>query len=108
MEQTITISKETLGRYNSLMQSDSVDYEVQGIDRFACVDCWTAEFPDGYAVDVRVCSSDNKLNEPLWCEAILFKDGGECSCTDVFDTLNRMWELNDDGKEFIVHIIPTM
>ena len=103
MKNTITISSAALDRYNKLMQAECVDYEAEGIDRYTCVARWSAEFPEGFEVDIKVCASD--CGEPLWCEAVLFQNGHERSCTDVCEELDGEWSLCADGQEYIVNVV---
>ena len=103
MLRTIKIDKETLNHYNCLMARETVDYDAFNISRYSCVDRWTAIFNEGYEVDVKVCSNDK--NEGIWCEAVLFQNGSECSTSDVEDALDGIWILYDGNKEFQVSVV---
>lgn len=96
------IPERLVSRYRKLMQASELDYDLLGIPRYETVDCWTVDCGDDYAIDLKVCSSD--FGDPLWCEAVLFKDGCECSCTDVEDEITGEWELNADGISFMLHV----
>ena len=37
-------------------------------------------------------------------KGVVFKDGCECSCTDVEDEITGEWELNADGISFMLHV----
>lgn len=95
-----TLKIDNIEFYNNLMSQDKVDYNIYGICPYSTVDSWTIEFEDGYEVDLKVCSSG--LNDDIWCEAVLFRNGCELSHTDVYDRLDGTWdELEYDGIEFI-------
>ena len=98
----LIIPKITINKYNNLMSVKTLDYEQNNIPRYGIIASWTVNFGDGYEVDLKLCSSDN--GEPLWCEAVLFKDGCERNCTDVEEVLNGDWELNADGILFNLHV----
>ncbi|MCM1295875.1 MAG: hypothetical protein NC311_10065 [Muribaculaceae bacterium] len=99
---TLAVEKEKLERYNYLMSLDSLDYNEHGIPRYATVESWTVDFGGGYEADLKVCSSSD--GDPLWCEAVLFFHGCECSCTDVEDSLDGTWELFHDGEKFTIEV----
>ena len=98
----LIISEATIHKYNSLMSVKSLDYEHNDMPRYETIASWTVDFGDGYEIDLKVCSSDD--GDPLWCEAVLFKDGCERSCTDVEEVLNGDWNLNADGISFNLHV----
>lgn len=102
-KQILTIAKEDAEKYNRLMQCESIDYAANNIARYSTVCCWGISFGDGYEADLKVCSSD--WNTPLWCEVVLFKDGSEIGCTDVFDDLTGEWVLVAQGKTFVLSVV---
>lgn len=98
----LIIPETIINKYNNLMSVETLDYDQNNIPRYETIASWTANFGNGYEVDLKVCSSDN--GDPLWCEAVLFKDGCERSCTDVEEVLNGDWDLNADGISFNLHV----
>lgn len=67
---------------------------------------YTAEFPNGYSVDVKVCGvpfEENGCNT-AWTEAVLFKNGFEVCCTEPCEGLLGPWVLTDGDKEFTVNV----
>lgn len=103
VKRSLPIPQAEAMRYNLLMQASSVDYEAEGIFRYATVCSWTVSFGNGYEADVKVCSSDT--NEPLWCEVVLFKNGSEVSCTDTCDDLIGTWTLEASGNVYEIEIV---
>lgn len=103
---TLTIDKETIDEYNSLMLADYLDYEKNSIPRFSTIKSWTINYGDGYEVDLKICSGND--GEPLWCEAVLFINGSEVECTDVYDSVDGDWMLYDSNTNitFRLHVIP--
>lgn len=96
------IPRDVAKKYNSLMSIDTLDYENNDIPRYSTIASWNVNCGDGYEVDLKVCSSDN--GDPLWCEAVLFKDGSERSCTDIEEVLDGDWELCTDDIYFNIHV----
>lgn len=68
---------------------------------------YTADFPNGYSVDVKVCGVDFEegSDNTAWTEAVLFKNGWEVACTEPCDSIDGPWELSDGDKEFIVNVL---
>lgn len=58
-------------------------------------------FPDGMEMDIVACSGD-----PGWTEAILFRNGGECGCSDVEEKYEGVWSLCCDGVMYITVVVP--
>lgn len=102
MKKTLILTKETIDMYHALMQAKHVDYEKEKIAKYETVVAWGVAFDEGYDVDIKVCASNN--GDPLWCEAVLFLNGSEVSCTDVADELVGTWELFDGEKVFQVDV----
>lgn len=105
-EYPVIIPKADFERYERLLQQDTVDYQKEGIGMYSCVCGWTAQIDElsddshKIEVDVKVCSSG--WDEPLWTEAVLFDNGSEVCCSEVFDTLENKWEFDYDGKKIVV------
>lgn len=100
--QTLFIDKELVRKYNSMMGANSVDYDANGINKYATVNRWTVNFGNGYEMDLKVCSAN--FDDPLWCEVVLFQDGCERECTDVSDDLLGDWVLETDGHVFCLKV----
>lgn len=68
---------------------------------------YTADFPNGYSVDVKVCGVDFEegSDNTAWTEAVLFKNGCEVACTEPCDSIDGPWELSDGDKKFIVNVL---
>lgn len=57
----------------------------------------TAVFLDGYEMDIKLCDG--------WTEAVLFRNGCETCCTEPQDDFYGEWELEKDGRKFVVEIV---
>ena len=103
----LLIPQKLIKKYNSLMDVDFLDYQINDIPRYSLIDCWGIDCGGGYEVDLKVCSSDD--GDPLWCEAVLFYKGSERACTEVYDNLCGDWGLYCDGISFCIHVdeLPT-
>lgn len=99
----MTLPAEEVRKLNRLMQTLKVNYEKEGIDRSSTVALWTANFEDGYEMDLKVSSSSD-WDEPLWCETVLFRHGCEAACSDVWDDLTGAWDFSVDGKLFVLNV----
>lgn len=69
---------------------------------------FTASFDDGIEMDIKLCISehdDDSEYNPLWTEAVLFKNGHEITHTDVEDYLFGFWSLEYDNILYVVHVI---
>ena len=67
---------------------------------------FTADFPEGMAVDVKVCGvqyREGEDNRP-WTEAVLFKNGSEVCCTEPGENFFGEWVLEDGENKYIVTI----
>ena len=91
------ISAEKVRRYKELMEARFVSLCEFGLAKYATIESWTVAYGHGYEVDLKVCSSNE--GDPLWCEAVLFLHGVECSHTDIEGDLLGDWELSD-GNEY--------
>lgn len=93
IKKILTISKQDMESYRKMMTADDLDYGEYGISRYSTVKSWAVDFGNGYEMDLKVCSGDS--GEPLWCEAVLFKNGCEVECSEVYDNLEGVWGLFD-------------
>ena len=100
----LILPRATIDRYNALMEADKVDYEKENIEVYSIVERWTVPFHNGYEVDIKVCSNSAE-DADLWCEAVLFRNGAQVSCTDAEYTLDGSWTLCfEDDLFFIVEV----
>lgn len=65
---------------------------------------YTADFGDGFQMDVKVCDLGPD-HEYAWTEAVLFKDGCECCCTEPADSLLGDWELEYKGIQYVAKVM---
>lgn len=93
--------------------SDQIDYAIEHVptcaeecmgedETFSC----TANFPNGMAVDVKVCGvqyREGEDNRP-WTEAVLFRNGSEVCCTEPGENFFGEWALEDNENKYIVSI----
>ena len=100
INKTLFIQDEKVWKYNGLMQADTVDYEKNGIQRYATVTSRTVDMGNGHEADIKVCSSGD--GDPLWCEGVLFLNGCECCCTEVDDRMDGMYCFEHNGKKLNV------
>ena len=59
-------------------------------------------FNDGVRGGIRVW-----MDEELYAEGYLIKDGRECCCTDAYDTQSEIegdWVMENDGEQYILHV----
>lgn len=77
-------------------------YKKHGIEPYSTYRSWTADFGNGYEIDIKVCSSEK--NAPLWSEAVLFHNGSEISCTEPCDTLLGTWTFNHENTEYQIKV----
>lgn len=93
--------------------SDQIDYTLEHVPTRAeecmgedeTISC-TANFPNGMAVDVKVCGvqyREGEDNRP-WTEAVLFRNGSEVCCTEPGENFFGEWILEDDENKYIVTI----
>lgn len=94
MKKVIEIRKSDYERYKEYLNSVILN-EDETI-------YYSAIFDDGYEVDIKICGADY---EPAWTEAVLFKNGCECCCSECCDTLLGEWELEYKNKKFIVDVV---
>lgn len=108
LEEEIRVPAEELDTWENFSRNGA-DYSEQGFSKYSCEWRRTAKFPDGFEMDVKVCT-DTPEDGTLWTEAVLFdEDGKEYGHTDVSDSLRGEWELGwtegiDEGETIIEHI----
>lgn len=67
---------------------------------------YTANFGNSIEMDIKVCGvqyEEEGTNTP-WTEAVLFDHGSEVCCSEPGDRLFGQWELDYEGKTYIVEI----
>lgn len=101
---TVWVSPSILAVLDRAMQKEPAsERECFGeSDTFTC----TADFGGGVEADVKCCGVRYWQGESnlAWAEAVLFKDGAECCCSEVEDTFEGRWELALDGTEYIIDV----
>ena len=102
VKRVLRIPKKEIERYNRLMQADQVDYEANSISNYSTVRRWTVDFGNGLEMDLNVTSEE--MGEPLWCQAVLFLNNFEVSCSEVQNNLNGVWKLYHDSTTFILEV----
>lgn len=65
----------------------------------------TARFPDGMEMDIAACGGCEG-NKTGWTEAILFKNGNECACSDAEEKYEGIWDLNNRGVLYFSVVVP--
>lgn len=96
--------REIMG-YEALMSLPKGHPDLEGYPKYALIKSWTKRFDNPlYEMEIKVCSSDH--GDPLWCEAVLFKDGQQVAYSEPEAELAGDWTLLDNGAEFTIHVIP--
>ena len=91
--------------YESLMSLPKGHPDLEGYPKYALIKSWTKRFDNPlYEMEIKVCSSDH--GDPLWCEAVLFKDGQQVAYSEPEAELAGDWTLLDNGAKFTVYVIP--
>ena len=68
----------------------------------------TVCFDDHMEMDIKICISspdEDETENPLWTEAVLFRDGYEVAHTDAETRFFGIWELKWNNTCYIVNII---
>lgn len=68
----------------------------------------TADFGGGYEMDIKMCGvqyNEGDDNRP-WTEAVLFHNGAEICHSDPETTYFGEWELAEDDKLYVTHVVP--
>lgn len=105
---TIYISKEALRKINEYLTLEPTSVsECLSEDETIS---YSANFDNGYEMDIKCCGVQYDPNEPsnlAWSEAVLFHNGSEVCRSEPTDLFEGDWELSDDDKLFIVHVVPS-
>jgi len=105
--QTLKIRKDELAKWEKMLLSNDIDYDKEGFADEECVQKWSAKFPDGREMDLRVCTNCRE-DKDVWSEAILYDaDGTELAFSSVCDCLKGEWNLfdGDEGKHYLLKVI---
>ena len=103
---SIIIPKKSLMLWNDRLRSPgNLDYEELDFPQYATVAKWTAAFPNGTEVDLKI--NTNALEDgDLWAEAVLFDENGcQMACTEPeYDELDGTWFLYDGDDTYILAV----
>jgi hypothetical protein len=62
------------------------------------------EFGYGIDMDIKVCGGGMESEDGPWTEAVLFDNGHEVDCSEVFDRLDRTFRLFHNDTEYSVKV----
>jgi hypothetical protein len=66
---------------------------------------WTARFPNGYEIDVKVVDGPGEYGGGPWSEVVLFDENGcELGCTEPAGSVSGDWYLFDKNDRYIVYV----
>ncbi|MDR0286653.1 MAG: hypothetical protein LBI03_02945 [Clostridiales bacterium] len=63
------LDKETVNRWQRLVNMSEVDFDRDGIDPDCVLEAWSVEFDNGYFAELKVCSGEDNL----FLDAVLFE-----------------------------------
>jgi hypothetical protein len=102
----LEIPSDEIRKWNDLMSADRLDYDALGFKPNENVASWTAKFPDGCFVDIKVNTGEK--DHELYCEAVLFDALG----SQVAFSYEASYELDGpdyilwaDDNEYRVHVV---
>jgi hypothetical protein len=102
---SITIPKRVIMDWNDKLRDGGLDYDELGYPEYSTVAMWTAKFPDGCEVDIKV-NTNTREDGDVWTEGVLFDENGcELSCTDVSDELDGTWYLYCGDTQYTVLVL---
>lgn len=101
---TYSLNRNDYDYWNDLMDRGEIDLYEEGLQSYDCVAKYMVKFGiNNYEMEVQVCTSE----DDVWCQAVLFDENGcELCCSDVDFSLKGDWELEYDGNNYVVKIIP--
>lgn len=105
-EKTIKVPAKLLSLINKYLREEpKSESECLGEDETVSV---TAKFNNGIEMDIKCCGVqfEEGGSNTAWTEAVLFRNGSQISCTDVCDTFEGEWELEDGDDVYCVNIVP--
>lgn len=68
------------------------------------VDVWTANFGDGWEMDVKLCNAP-AADGGCWTEAVLFYNGHEVSHTDPRANILGEWTIEHGVLTFTINVL---
>ncbi len=92
----IYISKEMDTKINGYLHARK-HKEFQGDNTIV----YTMVFSNNIEMDIKCCGCKD---ESSWTEAVLFNNGHELCCSEVYDTFIREWRLDYNDNIYIVNI----
>lgn len=101
-QKTLPIKKADICYYNQLMAHEQVDYDKEGLPARQTIQAWTAEFPKGYEIDLKINPCDD--GSAPWCEWVLLQNGHECCCSDAECRIPQTITMEHNGKTFNITI----
>ena len=104
MRKVLNLPQDAVRHYEHLMTLSAGHSALRELPRYATIDSWSVVFDAHYEMQIKICSSDCAY--PLWCEAVLFKDGRQVACTDSESELSGEWILADGEDQFVVEVVP--
>lgn len=103
LEQVLKLPEAEIEKWETLINQDRVDYSDMGFPELSTVWWKTVRFPDGFEIDLKVCT-DTSEDGDLWSEAVLFDQRGQqYAMTEVSYGIEGEWEL-----EWFDHTTKTM
>lgn len=105
-EKTVKVSAGLLSQINKYLREEpKYESECLGEDETISV---TAKFDNGIEMDIKCCGVqfEEGIGNTAWTEAVLFHNGSEIAHTDVCDTFEGEWELEDGDDVYCVNIVP--
>ena len=95
----IAVPPAELARWDRLLDAEFVDFAAEDLPKLDTAWCRTAKFPDGFEVDVKVCT-DRPEDGTIWSEAVLFSpEGAQFDVTDCSFSLKGEWTLSRTDRE---------
>lgn len=108
LEEEIRVPAEELDTWENFVRNRA-DYSEQKFSKYLCAWRRSTTFPDGFKMDVMVCT-DTSEERTIWTEAVLFDEyGEEYGNTEASDVLRGKWEVKwtegiDEGETLIDHV----
>jgi hypothetical protein len=103
---SITIPKKELMLWNDRLRSPGdLDYNELDFPKYSTVMKWTATFPNGKEVDLKV-NTDTPEDGDVWAEAVLFDENGcQMAYTEPeYDELDGTWYLYDGDDTYTLSV----
>ena len=107
---TLLIDYGTALRINADLSPDADINDIRRRYDKDHTESYTVSFGNGIEMDIKLCCSDfweNETGNPLWTEAVLFKDGREIGSSAPDDRFLGRWEVEADNVVYSVDVIQT-